>query len=397
MALLVFAGGLYTWAIWQFFTEPVRGGNDFVARITAFEYYFKHGVSPYSDEAAVYTQMHFYGHPSVEGMDEDRLTYPLYSVLIFGPFVFVGDYELARAIFLTLSQAALLGGVALILQLLGWKPRGWMLAGLLLWTVLEYHQARGLILGQFAVLGFFSLALTLFFLDRRRDAWAGAALTITTIKPTLVFLVIPYLLLWAIARRRWRFIYGFVGVMALLFAGSFIVLPTWLGEWLARVWGYTGYTVGQSPVWLLTHQAFPVLGTPWEVGLSLLLVAALMALWWLALRPGGERWFYWTLGITLVVSNLIVPRSATTNYVMMLVTILWIFAALDRNAKWGRPAILLIWLTSLVGMWWLHFVTVEGNQEHAVMYLPLVLVLGMVLVFGARWLEQDTRQRKLFL
>lgn len=393
--LLIMAGVLSTLAIWQFFTEPVSGGNDFLARVTAWEAHFKYGYSPYSDEAALFTQNYFYGGPAPEGGDQDRLTYPYYSVLVHGPFVYLHNYELARAVFITLSLAALMAGVLLSLYLVGWKPKPWLLAGLLLWCVLDYHQLRGLILGQYAIIGYFSLALTIYLLKCQKDGWAGVALTLSSVKPTLVFLVIPYLLLWAVSRRRWRFLYGFGLTMLGLFAGSFLMLPSWLTEWLVRVWRYQEYTVGQNPVWLLTHSAFPVLGTAWEVGLSVLLVAGMFITWWLALRPGGERRFYWALSVTLVVSSLIVPRSATTNYVMMGITAMWVFAALDRVPGWGRPTLIGLWLVSLVGMWWLHFSTVIGNQEQPIMYLPVPLASGLVLIFGYNWLMRDTRHLKL--
>lgn len=392
--LLLFAAGLYTWATWRYFTEPVRGGNDFIAHLTAWEAFFKHGYSPYSDEAALYTQQVIYGRPAQEGEDQNRMTYPFYSILIHGPFAFM-DYELARAIYMTLLQAALFTGVFLMLDVLRWRPRGWMLGLLLAWSLLFYPEARGVILGQFAIFGFFSLAAVLYFQARRKDALAGALLTISTIKPTLVFLVIPFFLLWGLVHKRWAFLAGFLGVMAVLLVGSFLALPTWLSEWLLRIRTYSDYTVGQSPVWLLTHQALPFLGAVGEIVLSLLLATGMLFAWRLALRPGGRPWFHWALGVTLVVSSLIVPRSATTNYVLMLVTALWIFAALERTPGWGRPVLLVTWLVSLVGLWWLHFATVIGNQEQPVMFIPAPLVLGLVLILGYKWLMRDAVRLKL--
>lgn len=392
--LVLVVGGLYTWATWQYFTKPVRGGNDLLTHVVAWEAYFKQGYSPYSDEAALMTQMVIYGRPAMEGEDQNRMVYPFYSILVHGPFAFI-DYELGRAIYMTLLQVALFAGVFLMLDVLRWRPRGWVLGLLLAWSLLFYPEARGVILGQYAIFCFFSLAAALYFLARQQDALAGALLTISTIKPTLVFLVIPFLLIWGLVRKRWKFLAGFLGVMAILMVGSFLALPTWLSEWLQRIGRYSGYTVGQSPVWLLTHQALPVLGEVGEIAISLLFAAGMLFAWWLALRQGGQRWFHWALGITLVVSNLIVPRSATTNYVIMLVTVLWIFAALERTPGWGRPALLITWAISLVGLWWLHFATVVGNQEQPVMFLPAPLALGLVLILGYKWLIRDAGRLKL--
>jgi hypothetical protein len=386
--LLLLLAGCYTWATWRFFTQRVPGGNDFLAHYTAWEAYLKDGVSPYSDAAALHAQLAIYGRPALPGEDQNRLTYPFYSIILHGPFVAI-DYPLARAIYMILLQAALFAGVIMTLDLVRWRPPTWMLAIVLAWSLLYYPQARGVILGQFAIFGFFSLAGALLSLRRNRDGVASALLVLSTVKPTLVFLVIPFLLAWAAARRRWRFVAGFLGILAVLTLGSLIALPTWIGELLYRITRYDEYTIGQSPVWLLTHVAVPGLGSNGELVIAALLVAGMLATWWLTLRSEGDVQFYWALGVTLVISNLIVPRSATTNYVLILVPTLWVFAALDRDSGWGRLVLLASMLVSLAGLWWLHLVTVTGNAEHPIMFIPPPLILGLVLAFGRSWLLRD--------
>jgi hypothetical protein len=93
-----------------------------------------------------------------------------------------------------------------------------------------------------------------------------------------------------------------------------------------------------------------------------------------------------------VVSNLIVPRSATTNYVLMLMPTLWIFASLDRHGRRGRLLTLSVMLISFVGQWWLQFATVVGNQEQPVMFLPWPLTLGAALLACASWLWGESRR-----
>ncbi len=386
--LLLALAVLYTWATWRFFTSQLPGGNDFVNHATAWEPFFKDGTSPYSDEAALYTQQVLRGRPALPGEDENRMVYPFYSIILHGPFAFL-DYAVGRAIYMTLLQAALLAGAAMTMELVRWRPRGWLLGLVLAWVLLYYPQARGIILGQFAILGFFSLAGTLYLLRRQQELAAGALLVLATVKPPLVFLIVPFLLLWGATHGRWRFVGGFVGTLALLTAGSLLALPTWISEWWMRIRMYSDYTVGQSPVWLLTHLAWPELGSAGELALAAVLAAGMLAAWWQALRPGGDCRFHWALGVTLVISNLIVPRSATTNYVLMLVPTLWLLAALDRAGRAGRLTMLVAMLTSLVGMWWLHFATVVGNQEQAIMFIPPPLLLGLAMLAGRRWLLRD--------
>jgi len=390
--LIIWAVG-YTWGTWRYFTRVAPGGNDFLARYTAFGAYLHDGINPYSDQATDITNQVVYGRPARPGEDENRLTYPFYSILLYGPFVAIHDYSVSRAIHMTLLQVALFLGMWMTLEVLHWRPRPWLLVALMALSLLNYSEARDVILGQFALFGFLSLAGTLYFLARGRQAAAGALLVLSTIKPTLVFLVIPFLLLWALSRRQWRFVGTFVVLMVALTLGGLLVLPSWIGDLLKNILAYPAYTVGQNPVWLLTHVAVPSLGQVGEWAISAGLVLVMLWSWWLALRPGeaGDGVFHWTLGITLVVSNLIVSRSATTNYVLLLVPTLWVFAGLDRRGRPGRLLITAILLVSLIGLWWLQLATVVGNQEQPVMFLPWPLALGVVLLLCAPWLWRETR------
>ena len=361
------------------------GGNDFMTHYAAWDAYVNHGLNPYSDEAALFAQQMIYGRPARPTEDQNRLAYPFYSIALHGPFVLIRDYPLARAIYMTLLEAALLIGVWLTMRVVRWRPPFWLLAATLLWVVLDYPQARGLILGQFAIFGFFSLALTLYLLQHHHDGWAGAILVLATMKPTLVFLVVPFLLLWALLRRRWRFVAGFSITLAVALLGSWLLLPTWLTDWLLRVDRYSAYTVGQSPVWLLTHLVLPALGQTGEVLLITLLVGLMFATWWQAFRTPDEDRFYWTIGLTLVVSDLVVARSATTNYVLLLLPTIWLFAQLEQQRRWGRAVIIGYMLITVVGEWWLHAATVVGNQEQPIMFVPLPLVLGCALMAARFW------------
>lgn len=378
----------YTWATWRYFTSVVPGGNDFLTHYGAWEAYLKHGMNPYSDEATLHTQQAIYGRPANQEEDQNRMVYPFYSIILHGPFVYI-NYPLARAIYMTLLQAVLFIGVIMTLSLVRWRPQIWMLALLMIWSLLYYPQARGVILGQFAIFGFFSLVCSLYLLRRNHDIPAGIILVLSTIKPTMVFLIIPYLLLWASFRRRWGFFLGFFGMLAIVTIASMLASPTWILDWIDRILHYSEYTVGQSPVWLFTHVAYPQLGFFGEVIISLVVLVGMFFLWWSVFRSQGDNVFYWVLSVTIVISNLIVPRSATTNYVLMLLPIIWIFAALDRSFNWGKWIILSVLIISIVGLWWLHFTTVVGNQEQAIMFLPSPIILGVLLILGRKWLLND--------
>jgi hypothetical protein len=386
--LIIIVAIVYTWATWQYFTIPVPGGNDFLAHYSVWDLYIKEGVNPYSDEAALYTQNLIRGRPAEIGEDQNRLTYPFYSILVHAPFTFI-EYPLARAIYMTLLQGAVVLSVILTIRLLNWRLPIWLVAMLMSWSILHYPESRGIILGQFAPIGFLSIVSALYLLQVKRDTWAGIVLVISTMKPTLIFLVIPFLILWAVVQQRRQFLLGFLGMLGILMIGSFVLLPTWLSDWFLRIFAYSEYTVGQSPIWLLSHEYLPWLGNIGEVLFSVVLVFGLLFSWWHFFRRRDQSRFYWVIGITLLVSNLIVPRSATTNYVMLLLPILGLFAALDRRIRAGRGLVLIIMAVSLIGHWYLHYVTVIGNQEQPILFLPIPIGLAIGLFLGRSILLED--------
>lgn len=396
IVLLVVAAVGYTWATWRYFTQPVPGGNDFLANLSPWEAYLKHDINPYSDDAARLTQQAIRGRPALPHEDQNRLVYPFYSILLHGPFVWI-DYSLARAIFMTLLQAAVILGVLLTVKLFAWNPPPLILGVTIAWALLYYPEARSVILGQSTPIGFLSLAGTLYLLRMKRDMQAGALLVLTTFKPTLVFLVGPFLLLWGVVRSRWRFVAGFGITLAALSLGSMIMLPTWIQDWARQIGRYPAYTVTYGPIWLISHRYFPWMGSTGELTLTALLVIGLLASWWLAFRKEGANQFYWALGVTLVISNLVIPRTATPNYVLMLLPVIWMFAAVDRLGRIGRIGVLAMMSVTLVGHWWLHFASVIGNEEQAVVFLPMPLGLGFALVIGRAFLLRDARLHRLNL
>ena len=360
------------------------GGNDFMAHYTVWQAFFERGLNPYSDEAALYTQQRIYGRPANATEDQNRLTYPFYSIVLHGPFSLINDYPLARALYMAWLEMALIVGLWLTMRVVAWYPPFWLLVVMMLWVLLDYPQARGIILGQFAIFGFFSLALALYLLQRGHEGWAGAVLVLATIKPTLVFLAVPFLLLWTILLHRWRLALGFGITLAGAMLLSWLLLPTWLADWLHRISLYSDYTVGQSPVWLFTHVGWPTLGQTGEVLLTVMLLGLMFLAWRQSFKTTTEDYLLWALGVTLVVSDLIVSRSATTNYVLLLLPTLWLFAQLAQR-RGGYVIIVGYMLLMLVGEWWLHAVTVVGNQEQPIMFLPLPLVVGCALAAARLW------------
>ena len=100
--------------------------------------------------------------------------------------------------------AGSVAAVVLCMQIIRWRPRPWLWAATTLWCVLMYHDLQALILGQFAVFVLLALVAALWAMQRGCDGWAGFFLALSTVKPQMVYLAIPCILLWAAVERRWR-------------------------------------------------------------------------------------------------------------------------------------------------------------------------------------------------
>ena len=235
------------------------------------------------------------------------------------------------AVWLVVLEVCLFVGLLLTLRLCDWRPPGWLLVLTAVWVFVFYPHARALMLGQFAIFVFAMVALVLWALRQEKDIVAGLGLALSTFKPQMVFLLIPLLLWWAVRERRWRFVASSAAWMALFLGASWIVEPAWVGAFAGQIARYTSYTAIGSPIWIITHITLPFLGTWGEWVLSGLAVIGLVVAYWWALRQQTVGWFNWAVGLCLIVTNLVAVRTATTNYVILVLPLVMVFQVLQRK------------------------------------------------------------------
>ncbi|MFC1976485.1 hypothetical protein ACFLXQ_08800, partial [Chloroflexota bacterium] len=140
------------------------------------------------------------------------------------------------------------------------------------------------------------------------------------------------------------------------------------------------------------HFFFPAgVAAPLTVGLSILFFLVLLPGWWLAFRdrPGGYTWAMMT---TLIVGSLITFRSATTNQMILYLPLFFFFRRLGlfppfKAGRWVRVTVSLIEIGSIVLMWGVFTVTLEGNWEHVMMHglLPALMLLLYAVDWRALW------------
>jgi hypothetical protein len=381
-------------------TKPYPGLNDFMSRWEGARSFWIDGLNPYGEQASLNIQMQIFGRPIVEGEDPGYFVYPFYVAFLLLPLVFV-NYAWASAIWMVILEACLIIALLLALDLFRWRPRPILMAMLVLWTIVQYYGARGLLLGQVGIVVYLFEALTLWALAKEQDRLAGVALALSTLKPQMGFLLIPFLLLWGLRVRRWTFVAAFIVSMLVLVSASFLFQPSWLGDWIAQMRLYPQYTAAAysdtgSPVWIVT-QHYLGLGSVGEWIVNLLFLAPMLWGWFTVLIERRDERFMWALMLTLTVTHLVALRTATTHFVVFTIPLVFYLKLLSRRRS-GNLWVALI-LIALTIVPWLHFlITVQGRDslEHPALFLPPTFGLFALLLLTRRlwWnAEQPIRPR----
>jgi hypothetical protein len=368
------------------FSIRVPGGNDFLARWVGAHYWVVKGVNPYDPQVSLASQEMIYGRPADPTIGEDvaHFVYPLPSMIFFAPFALV-SYPVARAIWMTLLEICLPILALIGIQLARWKPSRRMLLIIMIFSLVWYHGFRSVILGQFAVIEAVLMTGALLAIQKRRDGLAGVLLALSIAKPQMPVLLIPFVLLWAIRSKRRTIILWMLGSLAVLIGISLLLIPKWPLLWLQQMVDYPTYTANPTPVSIIAG-ILPSASNLIAYGLNALLM--LYLLWeWVVAMGKGDRWFQWTAALTIVITNLLDIRTGTTNYVVMLPALCMIFWVWDdRWGKKGNIAIVALLMFLLVGLWTLFLVTVEGNLENNIMYLPLPILTLLGLLWSRWWI-----------
>jgi len=312
--LIILVSALLLYANYAF-VQQNPGGNDFLVHWVGARALLVDGISPYSDEVAERIQTLAYGRSAQPGEHELRVAYPLYSVLVFLPFAFFSDYEIARALWMTTLEVALIGLAFISLRLTRWKMTIWLLPVFLVFSILWYHSVRPIINGNAVILVALMIAGAFAALRSGRDELAGVLLALSTIKPHLALLPILFVLVWTLSERRWRTLGWLLISLVMMSAGAALLVPDWPLQNLREILAYSSYNPPGTPgavfeTWLPATGR--QLGWVLSVFLGLILIFE-----WVRVRKKDFRWFLWTGSLTLVISQWIGIQTDPGNFILL--------------------------------------------------------------------------------
>ncbi len=208
------------------------GGVDLLPYWSA-AYLLAHGGNPY-DRAQL---IPVYRMVDVNRENSDPAWNPPWLMLLLTPLSLL-PYALAARVWLLFNF-----GVLGLLPFLIWRS----LAGAArlkapLWLpLLGLGWGASLVtigIGQIVTIVLLGLVLCVVWLRAGHTGRAGAILLLALVKPQLVYLVVPLILLWAAVRRQWRVWWGIGATMLISLAGVTVLFPDWPQAYLGLTGNY---------------------------------------------------------------------------------------------------------------------------------------------------------------
>ncbi len=348
--------------------------------------FLQYGENPYDTPATQRTQIVYYGETASGQQDPLILWLPFPVELFYFPFALIPDYSLARGVWMTFLEIALVATSFLCLRLVGWRPPRTLLPVILLFSVFWVYGALSLTSGSGA--GFAALALVGFLLawQEGHDEVAGGLLLFTAFVPSLTGLLVFFFLWWVIFKRRWRILWGLLMGVAVLLALSFLFLPNWFVPFLRGLISYFTHNPAASSIRIFASWS-PVVGLRLGWILAGLLLLLLFVEWGAALRD-ESRHVLWTVCLTIVVMPLMGVWTTSANYVVLFVPLMLLMDILvdHRHSRKGPGSAGFLLISIFIGLWILTFVFIVMGSA-AALSQALFLLLPVLLIPALYWVR----------
>lgn len=368
------------------------GGDSFLPRWNAARAWVMEGQSPYSEEVSLSSQQIVYGHTALLGKGEQPqdFLYPLPAMIFYAVFGVIDRYS-ARAIWMSVGIVSLCLLALISVRIVKWQNRPILIAGTVLFALGSYHSIRSIWMGNFSVVTALMVALGLLSIIQGHDVPAGIFLALSASNPMMVFLVIPFILLWALSNRRKELFWSTVLSEFVLLLAFTVLIPTWTTQWLRQILAFPTYSLKTGSAWLSLAGSMPGITQQLLIFFYGLTAIYLVIEWMIALRKDA-RWFLWTVYLTLVISNLASYRSGTEHFVGLIPVMVAIFSTWDQQwPKGGKYLVGFSLLALGVGIWLINWQGLLESAEPAALYFPLPLFCFVGLWWIRWWFIRPSR------
>lgn len=339
---------------------------------------FLEGQSPYRPEVTLQSQMSILGRKANANEDQLAFAYPPYSLLLIFPTIWM-DLPWALSYWLAFNLVLVFGACT---YLLGKAPR-WVL----LFVLFYYPLVYSLIIGNFTTILIALLMITIsaivfgFTPTTLTQGILGVLLAWTTVKPQFTWLIILFILIFAVKNHLKVFWLSFLAGLAGMVGFSFLLVPNWATEWVQRLTEYSAYIDTTPLMFLLPENIFPA-NIAHGVGLLFGVIGGGVTLWlfyrwWL----GKLDEFYIVTWICLF-SSFIQPNPTSGNHLIFLIPILiWS----SRQFWHSRGLVIGTWVGCVVLSWLMFFLSLSHLIPQAVnQYIWVIFACWAVWLFLRR-------------
>ena len=328
--LLIFVLAMLALNIYLARTLP--GGEWFYLRWSGARAFLIEKIEPYGTEISQRVQDTVYGRVATESEYPFVLNDPFYIVLLYAPLALLSDFTLARAIWMLLSEAALVGIVLFALKLSEWEPPRWIYASLLAFGLFSYFSLQSLISNSQAILLTFLYLAILLALRAYSDELAGALLFLVAYQWEVGALFFLYILVLVFANRRWGVLTGFGMSLIVAVVISFLAYPGWVLPYIRAVlsdW-YRGANINFNSI---AAAWFP--NSRFSVGaVTSIIVGVIVFIEMVGSKQSHFRRIVWTVCLSLAAIPLLGFAIFPSNHVVLIPALILILTLVWE--RWTR-------------------------------------------------------------
>jgi hypothetical protein len=301
-------------------------------------------AGPYSTEIAQRTQQIVYDRQAFSSEYNYVLNDPFFILLLYSPLALISDFALARAVWMLLSELALIGIVLLAFNLCEWQPPPWLYVLLLVFGLFHYFSLSALFTGSPAILLGFLYLCILLALRSHSDELAGILLALVAYQWEVGSLFFLFVLVFVLLNHRWGVLAGLGMALFVLFVVSLLTNSGWglpyiravLSTWFRSASLNAGYILS---TWLPNFR-FP-LGPVVSIGLAILLFVE-----WFEASNQPFRRVVWTAALSLAATPLMGLSIFWPNHVVLILPFIVILALVWE--RWQRYRVLRVMLLFLL-------------------------------------------------
>ncbi len=395
--LLLTLGGLF--ALNLYLARTLQGRELLFQRWLGARMFLTEKIEPYGAEVAQQVQLIVYnGRLAYSSEYPYALSDPFFIALLYTPLALLREavdlvfpsisplfgFPFARALWMFLSELALIGIVLHSVRLSEWRPSRWLYAGLLAFGLFGYFSLNAIAVGTPTVILTFLYLSILLALRSGYDELAGGLLSLVFYQWEVGGLFFLFILVLVVTNRRWRVLTTFAMAMFILLAVSFLANPDWGLPYIRAVlsnWYRTPFLNLASVLTVWFPEIQFNIGTFVSLGIGVIVFVE----WIGAARSHFQR-IFWTACLSLAATPLVGFAIFPSNHVVLIPSLVLILSLVWE--RWRRNQILMTAFVLILVVFVPFGIYYQTATVYNRLYTDLLSVLPpLAAIIGLYWMR----------